>query len=1139
MASKPTQLPALTDLNSLREALDVRLGRRGDPMDRALTVRDLVDGKLPIKAVRRYGPGQFGVEWEPTPDKYVPPAPTGLVALPQFGGISVWWDEPPKAWLVSYAEIYRATADDLDNRQFLTASGGGTIFDLIDEEDSREYAYWVRFVSISGHASAYAGPVKATATPLVSDTMQRLTEQIDESLFVKHLQDKIDLIVNDEAGSVNARLLQERTARLEDIDSLDSKIDLNKSVLRREITTAVKDAKEEAEVRSDKVRFDLENALARTEQVMREGDQALSERVDTVTAATDKAFADLAKESQARVDGDEAVTRAYEAAVAKNRADAEAAVVAERQARVSADEAMAQDIRIVESRIDDNVAGISRVDQALTSQVSALAASISSLTARLDATPVWVSSFETDADFDRWHPGGKGTVTRYGDDGFGSPTSALMTYENNPSHTPSTSGYFPVEGRISESQAANFAGKRVRVTGYARAPDTNAASEFAVCYSTNGRGDSPWHRFPVESDWTLFEFLYDVPPTDFENYAAVRIWADTSSTGKGVLFDLITVQPATTEEDLPAITAAIEQEAAARVDADSALTEQINTAKSTLGDAVAGVRTQLNTEVSRLDDGLLAAASARDDLRSELGNSLAGVSSRVTTEVQRLDDAITATSGKVDQVQSALGQDIANVSSTVTTEVQRLDDAITAQSDKTDEVKAELEQGLSGVRNTISSEVQSLGGRITALANQTSTQISELDDAVSAQETRITNEVTRLDNKTTATAQNVTTLQTNVGKDIALLEQTLRTEIEKVGDDAASAQAIWSVRVLSNGLAAGFVLGSNGQTAMAGFDVDRFFLGRSTDDMVRPFIMDNGTIYIDTAMIRDGSIQEGQIGPITVGKLTGPDGSPVTTAAGKFRADSIDASNLDVRSAATFSGDVFSRNYQSGVRGWVIRQSGYVEFNEAMIRGNLEVQSLTVNGKAPFGGFAISPPDRSGSDEAYRSDSSCSYYWSSDKSGSISKMPKGSRIRITVYPRVTGTASWQGYRRRREKRIGASDDSGVQYVWRTYESRGSYEIKTRVRVWVDGSQRFDKTHYHARGSYNGTNSRSSSSFPNSTNGYNFEYTYPSYRSTSTIRILVQQWANGSHSDRFSGCNLKISGGFSGHNALTADIYRLG
>ncbi|MHB0820130.1 hypothetical protein ACYCFK_17870 [Stutzerimonas stutzeri] len=57
------------------------------------------------------------------------------------------------------------------------------------------------------------------------------------------------------------------------------------------------------------------------------------------------------------------------------------------------------------------------------------------------------------------------------------------------------------------------------------------------------------------------------------------------------------------------------------------------------------------------------------------------------------------------------------------------------------------------------------------------------------------------------------------------------------------------------------------------------------------------TVVLDTTLIRQASIQEGQLGPITFGKLFDSSGRPVTTVGGKLRADMIDVNGLTVYEA--------------------------------------------------------------------------------------------------------------------------------------------------------------------------------------------------------------------------------------------------
>jgi hypothetical protein len=96
------------------------------------------------------------------------------------------------------------------------------------------------------------------------------------------------------------------------------------------------------------------------------------------------------------------------------------------------------------------------------------------------------------------------------------------------------------------------------------------------------------------------------------------------------------------------------------------------------------------------------------------------------------------------------------------------------------------------------------------------------------------------------------------------------------------------------------------------------------DDPVYPLIVDDvddtPTVVLDTAIIRDGSIEEGKLGPITIGKVEDNDGDPITTVDGLIRADAIDVDNLQVAEASTFTGVAQSTNWPTA--GWRLHPDG-------------------------------------------------------------------------------------------------------------------------------------------------------------------------------------------------------------------------
>lgn len=185
-------------------------------------------------------------------------------------------------------------------------------------------------------------------------------------------------------------------------------------------------------------------------------------------------------------------------------------------------------------------------------------------------------------------------------------------------------------------------------------------------------------------------------------------------------------------------------------------------------------------------------------------------------------------------------------------------------------------------------------------------------------------------------SQQLTTVQTRLDEDLVAVQETLSTEVERIDGELVALGARYTVQVQANGLVGGFGVYNDGSTVDAGFDVDRLWVGRTNDDKRKPFIVDGGIVYMDEALIRDASIQEGQIGPLTIGKLEKADGTPITTAAGLIRADAIDVGNLQVAEAATFTGEARSNNFPSG--GWRLHPNGTFNMRSGSSGARLDIQ---------------------------------------------------------------------------------------------------------------------------------------------------------------------------------------------------------
>lgn len=112
-----------------------------------------------------------------------------------------------------------------------------------------------------------------------------------------------------------------------------------------------------------------------------------------------------------------------------------------------------------------------------------------------------------------------------------------------------------------------------------------------------------------------------------------------------------------------------------------------------------------------------------------------------------------------------------------------------------------------------------------------------------------------------AYASQVNTLAVQTAENFAAIQQTLQTSIDDVTD---TVNALYTVRLTAENLVGGFGLGNNGASVEAGFDVDTFWVGRTQTDKKKPFIIQNGEVFIDTAVIKDASIDAAKIGSINL-----------------------------------------------------------------------------------------------------------------------------------------------------------------------------------------------------------------------------------------------------------------------------------
>tara|TARA_R100000951_G_scaffold100905_1_gene91874 strand:+ start:3403 stop:5280 length:1878 start_codon:yes stop_codon:yes gene_type:complete len=184
----PAQVDTETKLalESMKEALEVRLGRRGDPKDRAVTLRELIDSGLATDLAKApYNPNiagatGFGPAADEVGDVTVPPAPTSLTASGLFTDVLLSWNQSTNTAPYgnhAFTEIWRSQAEDLSSAVLVGTTNAFIYTDKGLEYDSTYY-YWVRFISTTNTPGVYSNMASATTVENIGATMAALSETL-------------------------------------------------------------------------------------------------------------------------------------------------------------------------------------------------------------------------------------------------------------------------------------------------------------------------------------------------------------------------------------------------------------------------------------------------------------------------------------------------------------------------------------------------------------------------------------------------------------------------------------------------------------------------------------------------------------------------------------------------------------------------------------------------------------------------------------------------------------------------------------------------------------------------------------------------------------------------------------------------
>jgi hypothetical protein len=190
-------------------------------------------------------------------------------------------------------------------------------------------------------------------------------------------------------------------------------------------------------------------------------------------------------------------------------------------------------------------------------------------------------------------------------------------------------------------------------------------------------------------------------------------------------------------------------------------------------------------------------------------------------------------------------------------------------------LKAELDK-ISILRADLLSEITARENSSITLAQA----LADVDAGVAVALSFVGQEISTRTTNDAALAETLNLTAVTLGDNIAAATTALQTIITTVDGKVTDIGALYTAQVTVNGLVGGFGVYNDGVLVEAGFDVDRFWVGRSEGDKRKPFIIENDEVFINQAVIQDASIDTAKIkdAAITSAKI----GSLALVGSGNF-----------------------------------------------------------------------------------------------------------------------------------------------------------------------------------------------------------------------------------------------------------------
>ena len=169
----------------VNESIAQLKGELGDPLDGAVTFRDLIDAGIAKRDIRIGSNGRIvglnskDVTFGDEEVLGIPPAPTGVSADGAFQNIVIEWDVPT-FFGFSHAEVWAATSNTFADRVFIGQTTAAVFAHQVGNGQTRYY--WIRFVNIQGTVGPFNSTTgtQASTAEDIGAVMQDLSETLQD-----------------------------------------------------------------------------------------------------------------------------------------------------------------------------------------------------------------------------------------------------------------------------------------------------------------------------------------------------------------------------------------------------------------------------------------------------------------------------------------------------------------------------------------------------------------------------------------------------------------------------------------------------------------------------------------------------------------------------------------------------------------------------------------------------------------------------------------------------------------------------------------------------------------------------------------------------------------------------------------------